>query len=203
LEGRGLWMSILLQPDGILEQWTWTPLWAGLVVRQAIADLLKSHSEALAGRILLKWPNDVLLDERKLCGILAEQVQDQHGRSGVLLGIGVNLLQREEDFLPHLRPAVISLLMASGEFFAPDAVLEKMILGLEDFYPLLKPIAPEQIRRAFWSHAWGAGERLRIRVAGHQEEGIFSGLGPHGEICLQSSDGKISSFINAEQIERT
>jgi len=80
-------------------------------------------------------------------------------------------------------------------------MLEKMILSLEEFYPLLKPIAAARIRRAFLRHAWGVGERLRIRVAGRQEEGIFSGLGPNGEICLRSRDGKVSSFVNAEQIE--
>lgn len=200
--GRGLWMSVLLQPDGKPEQWTWAPLWAGLVVHQAITALLKSRSEDLAARILLKWPNDVLLDGRKLGGILAEQVQDHQGGQAVILGIGVNLLQRPEDFLPHLRPAATSLLMVSGESFEPDEMLEKLILSLEDLYPLLKPVAPEQISHAFWSHAWGRGERLRVMVAGRQEEGIFSGLGPGGEISLQGSDGKVSSFVNAEQIER-
>ncbi len=62
--GRGLWMSVLLQPEGKPEQWTWAPLWAGLVVRRALTDLLKSHAETLTDRILLKWPNDVLLDDR-------------------------------------------------------------------------------------------------------------------------------------------
>jgi len=202
LSGRGLWMSVLLQPDGRPEQWTWAPLWAGLVVHQATTDLLKSHSEALAARILLKWPNDVMLDDRKLCGILAEQVQDPQGRQAVVMGIGVNLLQRPEDFLPHLRPVATSLLMVGEASFEPDAMLEKMILSLEDLYPLLKPIAPDQISRAFLSHAWGAGERLRAMIAGRQEEGIFNGLGPNGEISLQGSDGKVLSFVNAEQIER-
>ena len=202
MSGRGLWMSVLLQPEGRPELWTWAPLWAGLVVRHAITDLLRSYSETLATRIRLKWPNDVLLDDRKLGGILAEQVQDPRGRPALILGIGVNLLQRPEDFLPHLRPQATSLLMASEESFDPDAMLEKMILSLEELYPLLKPIAPEQISPAFFSQAWGAGERLRAMVAGRQTDGIFSGLGPNGEIRLQGSDGNDSSFINAEQIER-
>jgi BirA family biotin operon repressor/biotin-[acetyl-CoA-carboxylase] ligase len=163
--------------------------------------LLKSHFKALTARLKLKWPNDVLLDDRKLGGILAEQVQDRQGRQAVVLGFGVNLLQREEDFPPHLRPAATSLLIASGESFDPDLMLEKMILSLEDLYPLLRPIAAEKINHAFWRNAWGAGKRLRIMAAGRQEEGFFSGLGANGEICLRGDDGSISSFVNAEQIE--
>ncbi|HEX7343450.1 MAG TPA: biotin--[acetyl-CoA-carboxylase] ligase [bacterium] len=202
MSGRGLWMSVLLQPEGRPEIWTWTPLWAGLVVHHAITDLLKSHSENISSNILLKWPNDILLEGRKLCGILSEQVQDCQGRQAVILGIGINLSQRQEDFLPHLRGVATSLLDFTGESFEPDAMLEKMILSLEDFYPLLKPIAADRIRRAFLSHAWGVGERLRLMVAGRREEGIFEGLGPAGEIRLRDSDGKISSFVGADKIER-
>jgi BirA family biotin operon repressor/biotin-[acetyl-CoA-carboxylase] ligase len=202
MPGRGLWMSVLLRPEGGDEPLTWTPLWAGLVVRSAIVKLLGSAPQFSAGGLRLKWPNDVLLDEFKLAGILAERIPDSEGQSAVVLGVGINCLQRREDFPPHLRHSATSLYLATEETFSPDALLEKMILSLEELYALLKPIKPAQIKKAFLENAWGLGERLQAELPNGSIEGRFAGLGPHGELQLAGEDGKIASLTAAARIER-
>ena len=70
--GRSIALSVLLRPDRAADSWTWLPLLAGL----AVADSLR----ALAGvPATLKWPNDVLVDGAKICGILAERVDGPTG----------------------------------------------------------------------------------------------------------------------------
>ena len=81
--GTSIAMSVLVRPDGVApERWTWLPLLTGL----AVADGL-SRSAGLEVR--LKWPNDALLGDRKLCGILAERVELADGPAGVV-GMGIN-----------------------------------------------------------------------------------------------------------------
>jgi BirA family transcriptional regulator, biotin operon repressor / biotin---[acetyl-CoA-carboxylase] ligase len=84
--GGSLALSVLVRPGLPFEALGWVPLLAGLAVVRTLRD-----SGAAAS---LKWPNDVLLDGRKVCGILTELLPDG---SGVIVGIGVNLRLREDE----------------------------------------------------------------------------------------------------------
>ena len=62
----------------------------------------------------IKWPNDLVLSGRKVCGILAEALPGPEGSLWVIVGIGINVCQRREDFLPELRETAASLSMIAG-----------------------------------------------------------------------------------------
>ena len=99
--GTSIAMSVLLVPAVAVSHWTWLPLLTGLAVCEAVRGV--GGLEAW-----LKWPNDVLVDERKLCGILAERVETPSGPACVI-GIGINVSLDEAD-LPV--PTATSLLIA-------------------------------------------------------------------------------------------
>lgn len=80
--GTSLAFSMLLEPRPALPQWGWLSLLAGMAVHAAIDDLAPEP-----GRVQLKWPNDVLIDGRKVCGILSERVEHPDGARAVI-GIG-------------------------------------------------------------------------------------------------------------------
>lgn len=100
--GASIAISVLLRPSSSipLERWTWLPLVAGL----AVADALSSEA-GVAAR--LKWPNDVLIEDRKVCGILVERVGD-----AAVIGMGINT-RLHEDELPV--PTATSLRLAGAE----------------------------------------------------------------------------------------
>ena len=81
--GTGIAMSVLLRPEAPLERWTWLPLLAGL----AVSDGIRQETDLPAD---LKWPNDVLLLGRKVCGVLAERVETPAGPA-VVIGMGINV----------------------------------------------------------------------------------------------------------------
>jgi len=95
---QGLWMSLTLAPQRPEAEWPFVTSLAGLALRAAVAR----RAGIACG---LKWPNDLLCRGRKLAGILAERVQG----APLVLGIGVNLEQREADFPPALRSRATSL----------------------------------------------------------------------------------------------
>ena len=110
--GTSIAMSVLVRPDGVApERWTWLPLLTGL----AVADGL-SRSAGLEVR--LKWPNDVLVGDRKLCGILAERVELADGPAGVV-GMGINTHLATDD-LPVPGATSVALECAAAGRPAPD-----------------------------------------------------------------------------------
>lgn len=104
-DGTGAAVSVLIRPDGDLAQWSWLPIVVGLATRDAIMT-----AGVDADRIALKWPNDVLVDGRKIAGILVEAVTTPTGMAAVL-GVGVNVDLAEEE-LPV--PTATSLRLAGA-----------------------------------------------------------------------------------------
>ena len=105
----GLYLSALLKPDCPLEQVSALTAWSAV----AVCDAIEQVCHLRPG---IKWPNDVILDGRKLCGILTEL--ELEGETAalryVVAGIGVNLSQTEADFGPEVAPVAISLAQAMG-----------------------------------------------------------------------------------------
>lgn len=87
--GAGLAVSVLLRPHAVpASRWPWLPLLAGVAVRAAVADVAGLDAR-------LKWPNDVLVDGRKVSGILLERVEGPGGPAAVV-GMGVNVSMTRE-----------------------------------------------------------------------------------------------------------
>jgi BirA family biotin operon repressor/biotin-[acetyl-CoA-carboxylase] ligase len=88
--GSSIAMSVLVKPhDVAMARWTWLPLLAGVAVVEALRRVAEAHA-------VLKWPNDVLVDGRKICGILAERVETPSGPACVIgMGLNVHLLEEE------------------------------------------------------------------------------------------------------------
>jgi len=116
-----LLMSLLVFPPDELCRPALMTAWATVSVADTIRDLT-----GLAPTI--KWPNDVLLRGKKVCGILIEQ------RGGVVIGIGLNLMQTREDFAAAGLPDATSLYIARRKRFTPLTVLWPLLDVLDRFY---------------------------------------------------------------------
>jgi BirA family transcriptional regulator, biotin operon repressor / biotin---[acetyl-CoA-carboxylase] ligase len=100
--GLGIWMSVVLRPEvrsdpGVI------PLLVGVAVASALDRFCRPYEP------MVKWPNDILLAERKLGGILCEAVWSGTRAGQVVAGIGLNVLHLEEDFPPELRASATSI----------------------------------------------------------------------------------------------
>ena len=90
----------------------------------------------------LKWPNDLLLQKRKICGIL---VENRNGTT--VVGIGINVRHREEDFPPEMRAKATSVLAATGVAPERGEVLNRVLMALDDRVCALREGGGEAIRR--------------------------------------------------------
>jgi len=181
--GAGLYFSIVLRPRLRPETWPLLTLAAALAVGDALA-------EACALRTDIKWPNDILAGERKLCGILAETVETASGRA-CILGIGINLTERAYPL--ELRAQATSIEGATGTRAEVEFVLDALVGRLAARYAQLQ--APgggaEIIRDWSANSSYASGRRVRVHTPTEIFTGTTCGLEPDGALRVETATGEI------------
>jgi len=125
---KGLYMSMLLRPEGEPEKNVTLTACAAVAVAEAVERICGVKPE-------IKWPNDLILKGKKICGILAEQVFD--GKSvQLVLGIGLNVNTAEEDFSGELRGTAGSILTQTGKETSIEQLAVCVIAELDKMYEL-------------------------------------------------------------------
>ena len=129
-EGKGLYASVLLRPQMSAERLLPLTALSGVAVCDAI-------EQVCGARPGLKWPNDLVLHGKKVCGILAELVMDQ-GRPCVVLGVGINVSQTAEDFSPAVAEVATSLCVEVKKTVSHAALAAALIEALDRLYSALQ-----------------------------------------------------------------
>ena len=181
----GIAMSVLLAPAVEVSRWTWLPLLTGL----AVSDAVRQVGGLAAG---LKWPNDVLVGERKISGILAERVDTPSGPACVI-GIGINVTLTEAD-LPV--PTATSLLIARSAAGLPGvpapsqlvvAVLRALELGVRGWQTDPSDAALVERYRA---RCVTLGRRVRVLLGDRQVlTGVATDIDSDGRLMVRTESG--------------
>jgi BirA family biotin operon repressor/biotin-[acetyl-CoA-carboxylase] ligase len=183
----GLYASLLLRPVLAPRQLTLVPLAMGVGIVRALRT-------AGISRVGLKWPNDLLVQGKKLGGILSE-TRGEAGRAGVVVGIGLNVNQDEDDFPEHLQGKATSLKRESGKLWDLMAVLGEVLASCEKEYDALQAEGPEPLLKRFESlSVFERGDRLRVESPQGVVEGRYAGLGCSGELLLKVGSAPPRAF---------
>ena len=179
----GLYASIVLRPKFEMARW---PL-ISLAVALAVADAIQ---KACALRVDIKWPNDIQISDRKLCGILTETVETESGPAAIV-GIGTNLTK--QSFPPELAMRATSIESATGIKVDPDALLNELIRTFDERYEsLVSETGAEQIIRDWCARSsYAFGRRVRVSLAGEDFEGSTRGLESDGALRVETDDGRL------------
>jgi BirA family transcriptional regulator, biotin operon repressor / biotin---[acetyl-CoA-carboxylase] ligase len=183
--GASLLFSLVLRPDLPPQRMGLIPLAAGV----AVAEALALHAAPLEPS--LKWPNDVLLGGRKVCGILAEGRLG--GASGfAVLGVGVNVGQ--EAFPGDLADRATSLRQASGRTPDRPALLADLLARLEARYDQVAGGEGSAVLEAFAERMPPPGTPLTVRPSqgGPSVSGTLDGLAEDGALRLRTPEGVVS-----------
>ncbi len=180
----GLYFSIVLRPLSLeARAWPLLTLMAALAVRDALFEAYELETD-------IKWPNDIIAMERKLCGILAETVEAETGRA-VIVGIGINL--NDGAFPPELKNIATSISSLTGR--APDSeqLLQALIRALERHYEILQAAnGAEETIRAWSQHSsYAEGRRVRVHLDTEKFDGWTRGLEPDGALRVETFTGEI------------
>src|ERR1043165_969283 len=154
--GAGLYFSIVLRPNKLpMQSWPLLTLMAALAVHDALL-------ETSALRTDIKWPNDIMANERKLCGILAETVETKTGRA-VILGIGINLDDRA--FPPELKEIATSVSSLTGSQPDVEALLQSLVRAIGQRYKILQSRGGSEETLRDWSEHSSHAHGARVRVS--------------------------------------
>lgn len=178
-----LTFSALVRPAGVpVARWTWLPLVAGLAVAAAVDQIAN-----VAAR--LKWPNDVVVADRKLAGLLVERIETPSGPAAVV-GIGLNVTATRAE-LPTQRATSLAL---EGASTTDRTVLLKAVLrrldGLLQEWESTAGEPSQALREAYTGACVTIGARVRVELPGGVAvvgEGV--GVDDSGRLRVQTADG--------------
>ena len=182
-KGAGLYFSVLLRPEIPSDFWPLITFVAALAVGDAL-------NEASGVETDIKWPNDLLSGERKICGILAEAIDTPSGRA-VILGIGINLTQAA--FPPELTDVATSVSQASGREPEREAILTSLLRALSRWYSLLnEPGGSEKILAAWSSRSsYATGKVVQVNNGDEMWQGTTCGVEYDGALRLEIGNGEV------------
>jgi BirA family transcriptional regulator, biotin operon repressor / biotin---[acetyl-CoA-carboxylase] ligase len=169
-----------------LERWLWLPLVAGLAVVDSLNQLYQLPVE-------LKWPNDVLIKEQKLCGILAERIV-AGGDPAVVIGMGLNT-RLNADQLPV--PTATSLALCGAEV-ADVELVEALLTALGSWYS--RWLGGEDLSAVLTQRCATIGHRVRLEIAGSEPvTGEAIGIDPDGRLVVRTEQG-VQAFAAADVV---
>jgi BirA family biotin operon repressor/biotin-[acetyl-CoA-carboxylase] ligase len=184
-----LFVSVLLQPQKPLAEFAQLSFMAAVAAIESLAPLLPKGS-----KLACKWPNDILLDDKKLGGILLESFQTPEAGAWLVVGVGINV----ESFPPRTQFPATCLKDAGVELVSAKIILSRFIHHFIEGYNSWHKKGFAPVRKSWTGHAWGLGERLCAHLPDEEIEGIAQGIDADGSLTLLLDDGSKHSVLAAD-----
>ncbi len=190
--GSGLYFSIVLRPKLELRHLPLITLMTGVAVHDALKEI--------GVRPDFKWVNDILVGDKKICGILAETVETPTGLA-VIVGIGINLTSR--NFPDEIAGTATSIEAETDELKSADTVAESLTRYIAYFYGILADENGPAETIGHWRQrsTYFSGKAVRVTLPDGTLEGVTDGLEENGALRVKTSDGSVR-IIQAGDVER-
>lgn len=180
--GKSLYFSVVLRPDIPPSRAPELTLLASVAVCQAI----RSAGVSSAG---IKWPNDVLIGDRKAAGILTEMAAEPDEVQWVVLGIGVNVNADPEDFPDELKPIATSLAIERGQKLPRALFAAAVLTSLEEWLDRHSDEGFAPVRAAWKEMCQTLGRAVRVVTSDRQIEGLAEDVDETGALLVRTPSG--------------
>jgi len=182
----GIWFSLILTPDMRPNEAPTLTLSGGTAVAEA---LVKAGFDAK-----LKWPNDVLIGDKKVCGILTEMSGEMERIDYIVMGIGINANCRVEDLPKEVRAKATTLLEVKGSPVNRKKLFADILLAFEGIYGL----GPDEIISRLKKRSATLGRRVRIHTQNGDIEGTARDLDATGALILELASGERQTIYSGD-----
>ncbi|HYJ90248.1 MAG TPA: biotin--[acetyl-CoA-carboxylase] ligase [Pyrinomonadaceae bacterium] len=192
----GFYLSIVLRPQLDPETLPLITLATAIAVHDTLAEIgLKPD---------IKWPNDILVGEKKICGILAETTETKEGLA-IIVGIGINLTSKR--FPDDIAQSATSIEAETGramKFSTLETFLEQPLLKLVAYWyeRLLEPGGAAVVRDEWASRStYFSGKQVRVTLSNESFTGVTDGLEPNGALRIKRDDSQLA-IVQAGDVEK-
>lgn len=189
----GIWMSIILKPNLPMHKAPQLTLVTAVAVVQAIEDITGLQPQ-------IKWPNDILINGKKVTGILTELQADADRINAIIIGIGINVNQKLEDFPDELLEIATSLSVESGQVISRAGLMQAVFARLEKLYLTYLKDGFYPIKLLWESYALSIGKNIIARTVTGDIAGKALGITDDGVLKIKLEAGEIRHVYSADII---
>ena len=188
--GKDIYFTILLRPSFEPDKASGLTLVMALSVAQAV----ERKCNLKAG---IKWPNDVVLNGKKICGILTEMNMETDYIQHVVIGVGINV--NLDEMPEEISQTATSILREGGEKTARAELLQEVLARFEENYGMYeKELDLSYMREEYNSHLVNVGKQVKVLDPKGEFEGIARGINASGELLIETPDGKVAEVYAGE-----
>ncbi len=189
-KGSGIWMSLILRPDFAPEQASMLTLVAAMAVETGIRKITGQDCR-------IKWPNDIVLDGKKICGILTEMSTEEDCIRHVVVGIGINVNILE--FPEEIGKTATSLALKSGKEIRRAPLVNAVMQAWEDYYGRYREtLDMSGLREEYNGRLVNCEREVKVLAPKGEYCGISHGINDAGELLVELENGELREVISGE-----
>lgn len=189
-KGSGIWMSLVIRPDIVAYHAPALTLVMALAVCRAIRKTADLDCK-------IKWPNDIVIDGKKVCGILTEMSADMDGIRYIVIGVGINVL--DTAFSEEIQDRAISVSQASGHNICRAELIAEVMKQFEDLYEKYLQTEDMSLLQEEYNHDLvNIGRRVRVLDPKGAYQGTALGIDQKGDLLVRTKDQKMHVIASGE-----
>lgn len=188
---EGIWMSLILRPDILPYEAPQLTLLTATILAQVFDQYENINPQ-------IKWPNDILINGKKVSGILTEMQAEQDKVLYVVIGIGINVNQNIESFPLELQPKVTSLSIENKKPINLTSLIQEIIQLFEEKFDLYLEQGFPNVKTTWEKYGFRINEHLEIKTSRETWYGKFLGIAEDGALIAERDSGKIDKVYSAE-----
>lgn len=180
-KGSGVWMSFLLRPEIEPQKASMITLIAALAARKAV-------HEVSGLKAVIKWPNDIVVNGKKICGMLTEMSAQLEWINYVVVGIGFNV--NTDSFPEEISQVASSMKIEAGQAFVRSELVAAFGSAFEYYYEQFIAAGDlSMVMSEYNQHLANMDNAVRILEPNHEYTGISKGINEQGELLVTDEDG--------------
>lgn len=188
---KGIWLSMILKPSippFLAPQLT-------LLTATVLADVITAHTNI---RPQIKWPNDILMNGKKVAGILTEMQAEQDRILYVVIGIGLNVNQTYDDLHKNIQQTATSLYCETDKEWDIKQLIHEMLLTFEKSYATYIEHGFPNVKNKWESYGFKIGEEINIKTLKGKWQATFLGIAEDGALLTKMPSGETKKIYSAE-----
>lgn len=193
---KGIWMSLILKPSIPILKTPQLTLLTAVAVVQGI-------QEATGVQADIKWPNDLLVNGKKLTGILTEMQADSDRIHSLIIGIGINVNQQLEDFPEELKASATSIYLETNKSWDRAKIIQEIMKQIEKLYLLYLEKGFYPIKLLWESYSISLGNKVTANTLNGSIFGLAKGITDDGVLLLEDEEGVVHSIYSADILMET